>query len=81
MSAADVLELLQVDGKERILPKLREMSAQQEALKQAQAEAQANAEQAQAAQQQLGAIQNRMISEGQALIDEANGIEQNSVYG
>lgn len=81
MSAADVLELLQVDGKERILPKLKEMSAQQQALLQAQAEAQANAEQAQAAQQQLGAIQNRMISEGQALIDEANGIEQNSVYG
>lgn len=70
-----VLELLQLDGKDRILPKLREAREQQAQTQQALMLAQQAVEDAQSARQQLSDVRAGMMQNARAALDRSAGAD------
>lgn len=75
---ASVLELMQVDGKERILPRLREAQQQQETAQKALELAQTAQQDADNARSQLNGVKQKLLSDAES---ELNYDPAASVYG
>lgn len=75
---ASVLELLQVDGKDRILPRVQEAQRQQEAAQQALAAAQAATEDAQQSRQQMETMRRSMLDTAKTALSSDPSA---SIYG
>ena len=73
-----VLELLQVDGKERILPRIREATEQQRAAQAAVEVAQAATEDAQRSREQLEGVKQSLMENAKA---QAGSDPTQGIYG